>query len=452
MLGSTLTIARNTFVESLRQPVFFIIVLLSGLFQVLNTWLAGFSMGYHNVPGEVTGDNKLLFDIGLSTIFICGLFLAAFIATAVLSREIENKTILTIVSKPIGRPAVVVGKYLGVAGAMLVAVLLMVTFLMLAIRHGVLSTAADDPDQPVILFALVAIGLSLFLAAAGNYMYGWPFGQTMIGLLTPLALLAYLGVLLISKKWAIQPIGTDFKPQLLLACASLTMALLVLTAIATAASTRLGQVMTITVCAGVFMMGLLSNFFIGRHVFRNQLIGEIVRATPGDDTRAAFDRPGDEYLLELKLAPEIRLERGDPIYWGPSPNGAAMDTPRMTRPSDDVDLTATLFTEDVAPAVVVTGDEGSYISIKQIGHEALKILKPPAPGDFVFPRPTTINKPALVAWTLVPNMHFFWTVDAITQAQVIPLAHVGLIMLYGVTLIIACLAVAVFLFQGRDVG
>lgn len=452
MLGSTLTIARNTFVESIRQPVFFIIVLLSGLLQVLNTWLAGFSMGYHNVPGEVTGDNKLLFDIGLSTVFVCGLFLAAFIATAVLSREIENKTILTIVAKPVGRPSVVIGKYLGVAGAMLVAIVLMITFLMLAIRHGVLSTAADDPDQPVIYFALIAVSLSFFLAGAGNYTYGWPFGQTVIMLLTPLLLLAYLGVLLISKKWHVQAIGTDFKPQLLLACASLAMALLVLTAIATAASTRLGQVMTITVCTGVFALGLLSNYFIGRHVFRNHMVGEIVRVQAGDENQTAFNKPGDEYVLELKLAPEVDFKRGDPIYWGPSPNGAALSTPRMTPPGEKVDLTARFFTEDVAPAVVVTGAEGNFLSIKQIGHEALPIRKPPGKGDFLFPGPTKINEPALVAWTLVPNMHFFWTVDAITQAQTIPLRHVTLIMLYGLTLIVACLSVAVILFQGRDVG
>ena len=38
-----------------------------------------------------------------------------FVATAVLSREIENKTVLTVVSKPIGRTTVIFGKYIGVA-------------------------------------------------------------------------------------------------------------------------------------------------------------------------------------------------------------------------------------------------------------------------------------------------------------------------------------------------
>ncbi len=452
MLGSTATIARSTFVESLRQPVFLVIVLASALLQILNTWISGFSMGYSNVPGEVTGDNKLLFDIGLSTVFVCGTLLAAFIATAVLSREIENKTILTIVSKPVGRPSVVIGKYFGVAGAMLVAILLMTVFLMYGIRHGVMSTAADDPDQPVIFFSFGAVALSIVLAGIGNYLYGWSFGQTAITLLVPLSLVGYLGVLLLDKEWAFQPIGTDIKPQLLLACVSLAMALLVLTAIATAASTRLGQVMTITVCAGVFVLGLLSNFLIGRHVFQNEIVGMVVAAESADPADDTFDRPGDEWLILLKQEPATEIAIGDLVYWGPAPNGAALNVPPMTKPGEGVDITNRLFTEDVAPAVVITDINERALTIKQIGHQGVPVRRAPSPGDFVFPRATSLNPIALTAWSVVPNMHFFWNVDAITQAKVVPVTHTLLAAGYAVALIIACLSVAVILFQGRDVG
>jgi hypothetical protein len=49
---------------------------------------------------------------------------------------------------------------------------------------------------------------------------------------------------------------------------AITMALLVLTAIAIAASTRLGQVMTLCVTLGVFFLGLLSDWFFGRQIAR----------------------------------------------------------------------------------------------------------------------------------------------------------------------------------------
>src|SRR5215813_10451940 len=80
-----LTIARNTFVESVRQPIYFILIMLCGILQVFNVLGSAYSMGYTETA-EVSGDNKLLLDLGLATIFVCGTLLAAFIATAVISR------------------------------------------------------------------------------------------------------------------------------------------------------------------------------------------------------------------------------------------------------------------------------------------------------------------------------------------------------------------------------
>jgi ABC-type transport system involved in multi-copper enzyme maturation permease subunit len=110
---NVLSIARNGFLESIRQPVFVVLLLGGTLAMVLNVNLAAFTL---------EDDNKLLIDLGLSTLFIAGLLLAAFTATSVLSREIENKTVLTVVSKPVTRAAVIVGKFLGVAVALAVAV------------------------------------------------------------------------------------------------------------------------------------------------------------------------------------------------------------------------------------------------------------------------------------------------------------------------------------------
>jgi hypothetical protein len=58
----------------------------------------------------------------------------------------------------------------------------------------------------------------------------------------------------------------------------------------------------------------------------------------------------------------------------------------------------------------------------------------------------------LVAWSVVPNMHFFWLLDAITQNNPVPLTHLVLIAIYGSLQILAMLSLAVLLFEGRDVG
>ncbi len=513
MLSTTLAIARNAFVESIRQPVFLGLVVLSGVLQVFNTWATGFSMAYRNTPGEVTGDNKLLFDIGLATVFVCGLLIAAFTSTSVISREIENKTILTVVSKPVGRARVILGKYLGVASAMALAIVVMLVFLMLGIRHGVMSTAADDLDMPVIVFGFGAVFLSIFLASVANYLYGWSFAQTAFVAMLPLSLAAYALVLFLGKEWEWQPLSTDFKPQILLACLTLSMALLVVAAIATAVSTRLGQVMTIVVCAGVFVLGLMSNHLIGRHAYDNPAIGVVgsAQSMVGSESgmtlrravgtrvadlaaeragvtreeflarpelrstdyvsrwevlamaeEAAEDDPtfremllrtvGSEYVLILEASPRDPVRVGQSLYYGPAPNGVALVPPPFDPPSSELDLDASIYPAGTPSALVVTAADGPYIAIRNVGAEPLKLSRPPMDGDYVFLRPTRVHPVALSLWAVVPNMQSFWLVDAITQAKLIPASHVALVALYSLTQIVMYLALGVLLFQGRDVG
>jgi len=451
MLRQLLTIARNTYVESVRQPILLLLVLLSGLLQVFNTWTAAFSMG-RSSTAEVSGDNKLLLDIGLATVFGFGVLMAAFVATAVISSEIDRRTMLTVVSKPISRTAVVVGKYLGVAGAIAGAVVIMLAFLMLAIRHGVLTTAGDHLDMPVLLFGFGALFGSLLLAAATNYMYGWSFNQTAITALLPLILLAYGGVLLVSKEWELQPITTDLKPSILTACLAMGMAILVLAAVATAASTRLGQVMTIVVCAGVFLGGLLSNYFLGRQAFQNDVVGVVQDAQPVEPTDEGLDSRGASYTVTLVDAPRTTVEPGAPFYYGPNPNGFALASGAFPAFEGDVGDTPTLFAPQTPPGLVVMEAEANRLRIRNIGRQPLDVARPPRKDDFVFLTPTRISPVAASLWAAVPNMHYFWLLDAVSQNRVIPASHVGLIAVYALLQIGAFLALAVALFQRRDVG
>lgn len=448
----TLTIARNTLVEALRQPAVFLVVVLSGILQILSVWWSAYSMGYRSDPGEVAADEKLLFDIGLSTIFVCGMLLAAFISTAVISREIENKTILTMVSKPLSRASVVFGKFLGVAGATLIASVVMLAFLMLALRHGVLSTAADDPDQPVWTFGMGAVAISLLVAGAGNFLYGWSFPQTVMSVLTPLSIVAYLAVLAIGKKWEFQPLATDFKGQVLLACVSMSAAILVMTAVAVAASTRLSQVMTIVVCAGVFALGLLTNYFFGRFAFVNDPIATVAQAYPSDALNDSLSQSGQRYVVRLVTPPEVELKRGMQFLYGPTPNGLGTANHWSPQTPPEAVLADDLFGPDVPAAVVITEVDDLTYTIRNIGSPPARVSRPPREGDFVFARPTKVRPAAAAIWSITPNMHFFWLVDAVSQARTIPLRHIGLVLAYAGCLVVGFLSIAVFLFQTRDVG
>jgi ABC-2 type transport system permease protein len=451
MLFQTLHIARNTLIESLRQPIFFVLIVISGLLQALNTAASGFSMGY-TTSAEVHGDNKMLLDVGMATVFVTGMILAAFQATAVISREIEDKTILTIVSKPISRPTVVFGKYLGVSGAILMATLIMVTFLLFGVRHEVMSKASDVMDMPVVIFSVSAVFLSMFIAGWTNFFYGWSFPQIAMLLLTALVPGSYVITLFISPDWHMQSIGHDFKPQVLLACLALLLAVMVMTAVAVAASTRLSQVMTLVICVGVFVLGLLSNHLIGKRAFVNEFAAIVESAEPQrlefDDFRAR----GARYDITLKNFPEESLSPGTSIYYGPSPQGLGMAVPNFDPYEDDPSDESILFADDTPSAVIVTAADRKSLTIQNIGARTLAVKRPPIEGDYIFTKPTRINPVALGAWSVVPNMHFFWLLDAVTQNREIPGAHIIKLAIYSVLQIGAFLSLAVILFQRRDVG
>ncbi len=451
MLIQSLIIARNTLIESLRQPIFFVLIVVSGLLQALNTAASAFSMGYTD-SAEVHGDNKMLLDVGLATVFVMGMILAAFQATAVISREIEDKTILTIVSKPIARPTVVFGKYLGVSAAILMATLVMVAFLLFGVRHEVMTKAGDLMDMPVILFSTGAVLIAVLVAGWTNFFYGWSFPQIAVVIMTPLVPAAYLITLVFSKEWELQSIGTDFKPQILLACLCLSMAMLVLTAIAVAASTRLSQVMTLVVCVGVFVLGLLSNHILGKRAFLNDFVGVVETAQPDRPEFADFRAVGARFNLTLTNFPDQTLSPGTPIYYGPSPQGLGMAVPTFEPYTGDPTQERLLIASDTPPGIMVKSTDRKSLTIQNIGPRSLAVQRPPREGDYLFTSPTRINPVALTAWSVVPNMHFFWLLDAVSQNRTIPPGHVVRIAIYSVMQVGAFLCLAVILFQRRDVG
>lgn len=458
MIQPTLTIAKNTLVEGLRQPVFFVVLLVSAILQYLNTAITSYSMAMRSVPGEVTGDNKLLFDVGLATVFVLGIVLAAFVATAAVSREIDNKTVLTIVSKPIGRAAVVVGKFLGVSVCMLIAIVIMVLHLLYGIHHGVMSTAGDNVHMPVVIFGVGGFAIAVSIAAFGNFWYGWSFVQTFVLWLLPLSIVAYVFMLPFEDDWKVAPPEEFFRDQVLLACGGVALALLVVSGVATAASTRLGQVMTMVVCAGVFVLGLLSNHFIGRYAFDNLRLAVIESAVPDNELRdEGFLTPGQAYRVTLEEPASETVRVGDPFYYGPSPNGLGMITPAFPPPPlegpNAIDLASRTYPAGTPSGIAIAEmSSETELLIRHYGVLPLGIARAPQGGDHFFARPTVINPAAFAAWALVPNMHHYWLVDAVTQVNEIPLSHMLLVCVYAGLQVTACLCIAVLLFQDRDVG
>lgn len=102
---ATRIIATAAMKEAIRQPVFFLLVAGSMTLMVLNVFLPVFTFG---------DDIKMYKDCGFETLRFSGLILAVWTASQCIASEIEGKTAITLLSKPINRRQFIVGKYFGI--------------------------------------------------------------------------------------------------------------------------------------------------------------------------------------------------------------------------------------------------------------------------------------------------------------------------------------------------
>jgi ABC-type transport system involved in multi-copper enzyme maturation permease subunit len=100
-------IARTTAKETTAQPLFYVILAV-GVFGLIF-----FPFVPYNTFGE---DVKMLKDTGLTLIMILSIALALWTASVSIADEIEGRTALTLLSKPISRRQFIVGKFLGILG------------------------------------------------------------------------------------------------------------------------------------------------------------------------------------------------------------------------------------------------------------------------------------------------------------------------------------------------
>jgi hypothetical protein len=255
MISKILAISGNTFLETIRQPVYGIVLILTGLMMYMNIALAAFTL---------ENDNLLLRDLGLSTLLISGLFLAAFCASGVLNREIENKTVLTVISKPVSRPVLIAGKFVGLISALTTAFYLSTLMFMLVVRHEVLQNTTDPWHWPVILFGGGAIVLTFVVGAFGNFFYGWQFSSAAIGLAVPLMTLGCGIASILSAEWELRPPLEMTDLQLFAAIFLVLLLVWIISAVALTTSCRFGQVPTLAVCFVVLALGLSSDYIFGQ--------------------------------------------------------------------------------------------------------------------------------------------------------------------------------------------
>lgn len=110
-------IARNTFLEAVRQKLFNFLVLIAIGMTASSLFLRDFNFG--------ASELKFIADFGFGAIVFFGSILAIVATAQLFFSEIENRTALTILAKPIFRSEFVFGKFVGVAAVLFVFAALM---------------------------------------------------------------------------------------------------------------------------------------------------------------------------------------------------------------------------------------------------------------------------------------------------------------------------------------
>lgn len=100
----TLTVALNTYREAVRDKILYVLLFFAGA-----TILASKALGWISIGEDV----KIIADISLAAISIFGALIAIFVGTSLVYKEVDKRTIYTILSQPMWRHEFVFGKYIG---------------------------------------------------------------------------------------------------------------------------------------------------------------------------------------------------------------------------------------------------------------------------------------------------------------------------------------------------
>ncbi len=165
-------IARNAFREAVRDRVLYNLVLFVLLLIAGAILLGELSAGQ---------EAKIIVDLGLSAILLFGVFIAIFVGVGLVYKEIERRTLYSILSKPVGRGEFLLGKYLGLCLTLFVNVLIMGVGLSLAL---IFVKRGFDPLVVRIWPAILLIYIELLILTGAALLFSSFSSPALSALLT----------------------------------------------------------------------------------------------------------------------------------------------------------------------------------------------------------------------------------------------------------------------------
>ena len=263
-------LTRNTFVECVREPVYFLMLAsalcINGLYPTAAMFVFREQI-------------KFVIDSVMATSLIFSLVVAVICSAHTISREMRNGTVLLLLSKPVTRFSFVLAKIAGIIAS--------VTVFLFILNASALVAVLIAKDQFRLEFGLMGVyyGVIAFSALFGglrNYFRQASFTSNTIWAFLILIPLTAAVFYLIRVRG--MDVHGEIDPEEFIEARHLIPALLLLFpavwtmgTISAALATRFELVANLTVCTLIFLVGLVSKFFVMQWVGEG-MFGSVLRA------------------------------------------------------------------------------------------------------------------------------------------------------------------------------
>lgn len=174
-------IALATAKSEMAQPLYIVLLGIGAVLMLLFTIMPFYTLGE---------DIKVLRDNGMTVIMVLGMGLAVWSAGTSVTEEIEGRTALTVLSKPVTRRSFLIGKYMGIMMAVLFLFVFLGFLLMVVTAYKPIFEARENSStQPVWNIAHAEM-ISVIPGLVLYFMETMAIGAIGVALATRLAMLA----------------------------------------------------------------------------------------------------------------------------------------------------------------------------------------------------------------------------------------------------------------------
>src|ERR1700753_1288165 len=146
MNSRILDIARNTFREAVRDRVLYNLIAFALLMSA-----AAVLVG----QGSIHIERLVVINLGLTAVSLFGIVIAIFIGIGLVSKEIDKRTLYTVLSRPGRRWEFIAGKFFGLAGTLVVNTFFMAIGVCAALIYVSHSLLSSDIGVVVALYFIV---------------------------------------------------------------------------------------------------------------------------------------------------------------------------------------------------------------------------------------------------------------------------------------------------------